>query len=93
MARAGYATTAFGLLAFGLSSVAAHAAAPTLDAVKAHGVVRCGVSTGFPGFSLPDSQGVYRGLDVDVCRAVAAAMPLRMISLPSAGFCSSQAPS
>ena len=73
MARAGYATTAFGLLAFGLSPVAAHAAAPTLDTVKAHGVVRCGVSTGFPGFSLPDSQGVYRGLDVDVCRAVAAA--------------------
>ena len=73
MARAGYATTAFGLLAFGLSSVAAHAAAPTLETVKAHGVVRCGVSTGFPGFSLPDSQGVYRGLDVDVCRAVAAA--------------------
>jgi general L-amino acid transport system substrate-binding protein len=73
VARAGYATTAFGLLAFGLSPVAAHAAAPTLDTVKAHGVVRCGVSTGFPGFSLPDSQGVYRGLDVDVCRAVAAA--------------------
>jgi general L-amino acid transport system substrate-binding protein len=73
VARAGYATTAFGLLAFSLSPVAAHAAAPTLDTVKAHGVVRCGVSTGFPGFSLPDSQGVYRGLDVDVCRAVAAA--------------------
>ena len=73
MARAGYAATAFGLLVFGLASVAAHAAAPTLDTVKAHGVVRCGVSTGFPGFSLPDSQGVYRGLDVDVCRAVAAA--------------------
>jgi general L-amino acid transport system substrate-binding protein len=73
VARAGYATTAFALLAFGLSSVAAHAAVPTLDIVKTHGVVRCGVSTGFPGFSLPDSQGVYRGLDVDVCRAVAAA--------------------
>jgi general L-amino acid transport system substrate-binding protein len=49
-------------------------AAPVLDMVKARGVVRCGVSTGFPGFGLPDSQGVYRGLDVDVCRAVAAAI-------------------
>ena len=80
MARAGYATTASGLLAFGLSSVSAHAAAPTLDTVKAHGVVRCGVSTGFPGFSLPDSQGVYRGLDVDVAalsRRPPWAMPAR----------------
>src|SRR5690349_16719717 len=50
------------------------AASPTLDTVRANGVVRCGVSTGFPGFSLPDSQGVFRGLDVDVCRAVAAAV-------------------
>ena len=67
------AALALGLLALGLSSISVHAAAPTLETVKAHGVVRCGVSTGFPGFSLPDSQGVYRGLDVDVCRAVAAA--------------------
>lgn len=52
----------------------ARAASPTLDAVKARGAVRCGTSPGFPGFSLPDSQGVYRGLDVDVCRAVAAAV-------------------
>lgn len=49
-------------------------AAPMLDTVRANGVVRCGVSTGFPGFSLADSQGVFRGLDVDVCRAVAAAV-------------------
>jgi len=68
-----YAILASVLLGFGLSAIAAHAAAPTLDAVKARGAVRCGVSTGFPGFSLPDSQGIYRGLDVDVCRAVAAA--------------------
>lgn len=33
----------------------------------------CGVNTGLAGFSLPDSQGVWRGLDVDYCRAVAAA--------------------
>src|SRR5258708_36452868 len=68
------AALALGLLALGLSSISVHAAAPTLETVKARGVVRCGVSTGFPGFSLPDSQGVYRGLDADVCRAVAAAI-------------------
>ncbi len=45
----------------------------TLDAVKQRGELRCGVSTGVPGFSLPDSQGVERGLDADSCRAVAAA--------------------
>jgi len=55
-------------------SGAAHAASPTLDSVKARGSLRCGTSPGFPGFSSPDSQGVFRGLDVDVCRAVAAAV-------------------
>ncbi len=45
----------------------------TLDAVRSRGMLRCGTSTGFPGFSTVDGQGVYRGLDVDVCRAVAAA--------------------
>jgi general L-amino acid transport system substrate-binding protein len=56
------------------SAAPALAASPTLDAVKSRGTLRCGTSTGFPGFSMPDSQGVYRGLDVDVCRAVAAAV-------------------
>src|SRR5690242_13117211 len=51
----------------------AHAGA-TLDAVKAHGYVTCGVNTGLAGFALPDDKGVWRGLDVDVCRAIAAAM-------------------
>jgi len=46
----------------------------TLDAVRARGQLRCGVSTGFPGFAAPDSRGVWRGLDVDACRAVAAAV-------------------
>jgi general L-amino acid transport system substrate-binding protein len=61
------------LAALGLAS-AAHAQSATLDAVKARNAVRCGTSPGFPGFSMPDSQGAYRGLDVDVCRAVAAAV-------------------
>jgi len=45
-----------------------------LDAVKARGNLICGVSTGVAGFSLADSQGKWTGLDVDVCRAVAAAI-------------------
>ncbi len=49
------------------------AGAGTLDDVKAKGFVQCGVSQGLPGFSNPDSAGNWEGLDVDVCRAVAAA--------------------
>ena len=44
----------------------------TLDAVRARGQLVCGVEGSTPGFSIPDSQGVYRGLDVDLCKAVAA---------------------
>jgi general L-amino acid transport system substrate-binding protein len=51
----------------------AHAGA-TLDAVKAKGFVQCGVSTGLPGFSAANDKGQWTGLDVDVCRAVAAAV-------------------
>jgi general L-amino acid transport system substrate-binding protein len=46
----------------------------TLDAVKSKGFVQCGVNTGIAGFSQPDSKGVWKGIDVDVCRAVAAAV-------------------
>jgi len=46
----------------------------TLDAVKSKGYVQCGVNTGLAGFSAPDSRGVWKGLDVDSCRAVAAAV-------------------
>lgn len=45
-----------------------------LAAVKAKGSVRCGVNPGLAGFALPDSSGQWHGLDVDVCRAVAAAI-------------------
>lgn len=48
--------------------------ADTLDVVKDRGVVQCGVTTGFAGFSAPDAKGVWQGLDIDVCRAVAAAV-------------------
>ncbi len=73
MARSPYTALALGVLALGLFVTSAQAAT-VLDTVKARGTVRCGVSTGFPGFGLPDTQGVYRGLDVDVCRAVAASV-------------------
>ena len=52
---------------------AAHAG-KTLDAVKARGQLVCGVNTSGPGFSNADSQGKWTGLDVDFCRAVAAAV-------------------
>ncbi len=64
--------------AAGLSIVMAGTAfaadGPTLAAVKAAGELKCGVNTGLGGFSIPDSAGVWSGLDVDVCRAVAAAV-------------------
>ena len=46
----------------------------TLESVRAKGFVQCGVNTGLAGFSQPDSRGVWKGIDVDVCRAVAAAV-------------------
>ena len=45
-----------------------------LDAIKARGQLICGVNTGVAGFAQADSQGKWVGLDVDVCRAVAAAV-------------------
>ncbi len=47
--------------------------AGTLENVKKNDFVKCGVSTGLSGFSSVDSKGIWRGIDVDVCRAVAAA--------------------
>ena len=49
-------------------------AGATLDAVKEKGFVQCGVNTGLPGFSNADDSGNWTGLDVDLCRAVAAAV-------------------
>ncbi|HPQ24381.1 MAG: amino acid ABC transporter substrate-binding protein [Gammaproteobacteria bacterium] len=49
-------------------------AGATLDAVKSKGFVQCGVSTGLPGFSSADDKGRFTGIDVDMCRAVAAAI-------------------
>ena len=59
-------------LAAGLSAQAA--SAQTLKAVKDRGMLSCGVSQGLPGFSSPDDKGNWTGLDVDICRAIAAAV-------------------
>ncbi len=50
------------------------AIAGTLDDVKKKGFVQCGVSQGLPGFSNPDEKGNWTGIDVDICRGVAAAV-------------------
>jgi general L-amino acid transport system substrate-binding protein len=47
-------------------------AGETFDAVKKKGFVQCGVSTGIPGFSIADSKGQWTGIDVDLCKAIAA---------------------
>ena len=49
-------------------------AGKTIDAIKARGQLVCGVSTGLAGFSQADSAGVWSGLDVDVCKAIAASL-------------------
>ena len=54
-------------------AVAPAFAGKTLDAIKARGQVICGVNTGLAGFSAADSAGKWSGMDVDTCRAIAAA--------------------
>ncbi|MBS3848737.1 amino acid ABC transporter substrate-binding protein [Devosia sp. J2-20] len=56
----------------GLGATAAQAA--TLDEVMAKDYIQCGVTGGVPGFSSPDASNVWTGLEVDFCRAVAAAI-------------------
>jgi general L-amino acid transport system substrate-binding protein len=63
-------TAAVALL--GIASTAQ--AGKDLDAVKARGTLICGVNTGVAGFAQPDDKGKWTGLDVDVCRATAAAI-------------------
>ncbi len=65
-------TSIIGGITFALAASTASAA--TLDDVKAKGSVQCGVSQGLPGFSNADSDGNWSGLDVDLCRALAAAI-------------------
>ena len=57
-----------------IACISGVASADTLESVKKNGHVKCGVTTGLPGFSAADKKGVWHGIDVDVCRGVAAAV-------------------
>ena len=61
-------------IAAGAMAITGMASAATLDDVRAKGYVQCGVSQGLPGFSNADDNGNWTGIDVDLCRAVAAAV-------------------
>ena len=50
------------------------AVAGTLDEVRAKGVLSAGVNSGLAGFAMPDEKGVWKGLDVDTAKAIAAAV-------------------
>ncbi|WP_299652555.1 amino acid ABC transporter substrate-binding protein [uncultured Tateyamaria sp.] len=80
-------TVIFGALtAAGMAAGAA--AAGTLDDVKARGTLNCGVTTGLVGFAAPDANGEWKGFDVGVCRAVAAAVlgdPAAVEFVPTTG--------
>lgn len=75
------------LAATALMAGAAHAQA-TLEAVKARGELNCGSNTGLTGFGMPDASGTWVGFDVDLCRAVAAAVlgdPTKVKFVPTTG--------
>src|SRR5579884_1934795 len=62
------------LIALGALAFAQAASAQTLKTVKDRGLLVCGANGTLAGFGLPDAQGKWTGLDVDVCRAIAAAI-------------------
>ena len=64
----------FFLGAAAMAAAASGAQAGTLDDVRQKGFLQCGVSQGLIGFSSPDEQNNWTGMDVDFCRAVAAAI-------------------
>ncbi|NRB33580.1 MAG: amino acid ABC transporter substrate-binding protein [Rhodobacteraceae bacterium] len=80
-------TAFFGALTVATLAAGA-AAASTLEDVQARGKLNCGVSTGLVGFAAPDANGEWQGFDVDVCRAVAAAVlndPTAVEFVPTTG--------
>ncbi|MGE0799022.1 MAG: amino acid ABC transporter substrate-binding protein [Lautropia sp.] len=70
------ATTAAAVAMLGSAVLLPQAASagPILDNIKAKGTLRCAVNTGLQGFSAPDSQGKWTGIDAEYCRALAAAI-------------------
>jgi general L-amino acid transport system substrate-binding protein len=71
MVKTSLRTSAAALMFF--TAALAHGG-PTADRVIKKGFVQCGVNTGLAGFAQPDSKGEWRGLDIDLCRAFAAAL-------------------
>ncbi len=67
-------TSALALASLALSAGFAQGQTGLLPQIKARGVVTCGTSPGLAGFAMPDAQGNYTGIDVDLCRALAAAI-------------------
>jgi general L-amino acid transport system substrate-binding protein len=65
---------AIAVIGLGLALSSAAQAGPTFDKIKQAGQIVCGVNTGLAGFAQPDNQGRYTGLDVDICKAIAAAV-------------------
>ena len=64
------------------------ASAGTLEDVKKKGFIQCGVTTGLAGFAAPDDKGVWKGFDVDFCRAMSAAIfgdPMKVKFTPTTG--------
>src|SRR5215468_4806858 len=60
--------------AIAMAAEAGSAKADTLSDVQKRGILNCGVNVGLTGFAIPDDQGRWHGLSVDVCRAVASAI-------------------
>src|SRR3954451_19467157 len=56
-----------------LAQQAPSPAGPTLSTVRSRGALSCGISTGDPAWSQPDSRGEWQGMDADICRAIGAA--------------------
>src|SRR2546430_16356596 len=73
MKRIGKLTIAGAVALIGTAGVAS-AQTKTLDTVKQRGSLSCGVNIGLAGFSQPDDKGNWTGLDVDYCKAIAAAV-------------------
>jgi general L-amino acid transport system substrate-binding protein len=81
------AGVAAAVLAFGFTgqAVAQDKGGRTIEQVRARGALTCGVNTGLAGFGMPDDKGNWAGLDVDLCRAIAAAIfndPLKVKFVP-----------
>jgi len=82
------------IAAFAISGMVSGAVAPaiaadgpTLTAVKKRGELICGVHQGRYGFAIADKKGKWKGLDVDVCKAVAAAYNASLLFNPAKSIC------